>query len=67
MRGKIVPESKGQGHRCSPVIYEVTADDFAKLEAGETVSITLPDANVSLRLLYFGKVDEIPKISIRNG
>lgn len=33
--------------------YEVTADDFAKLEAGETVSITLPDANVSLRLLLF--------------
>ncbi len=33
-----------------------------KLEAGETVSITLPDANVSLRLLLFsGKVDEIPK------
>lgn len=42
--------------------YEVTADDFAKLEAGETVNITLPDANVSLRLLLFsGKVDEIPK------
>ena len=46
----------------SQSFYEVTADDFAKLEAGETVSITLPDANVSLRLLLFsGKVDEIPK------
>lgn len=52
----------------SQSFYEVTADDFAKLEAGETVSITLPDANVSLRrLLFSGKVDEIPKISIRNG
>lgn len=46
----------------SQSFYEVTADDFAKLEAGETVSITLPDANVSLRrLLFSGKVDEIPK------
>ena len=43
-------------------VQQVLLSHFAKLEAGETVSITLPDANVSLRLLLFsGKVDEIPK------
>ena len=52
---------KGTGKK-SRSFYEFTEVDFAKLEAGETLNITLPDAHVSLRLLLFsGKVDEIPK------
>lgn len=56
---KLEPEDKNENVR---PVYKLTETDFAKLEAGETVTITLPDASVSLRLLLFsGKIDKIPK------
>lgn len=59
---RLCRSERDRGADVSRSFYEVTADDFAKLEAGKTVNITLPDACVSLRLLLFsGKVDEIPK------